>query len=68
MQRKEPIRQVLTARGLSVPWLAGATGYDIAYCYQVTNGHSPASTRFRRLCAIALKLPEDELFITEAVA
>lgn len=68
MRQKEPIREVLNKRGLSVPWLAGATGYGIAYCYQVTNGHRPVSARFRKLAAIVLKVPESELFREEAVA
>jgi transcriptional regulator with XRE-family HTH domain len=57
-----PIQGILAMREISKLALAQATGYTRQYVSMVVLGRVPAHATFRRRCAEALGMPEDELF------
>lgn len=63
--RVHPIRQIMRERGITMRALAVLTGYHWVSLCRSINGLLPACRRMRRACAMALNLPESELWLSE---
>lgn len=65
-QRTDPIWSVVGPEcPRSISWLAKQTGFGYQHIWNVRTGRGKASARFRAACALALNLPEKELFLDE---
>lgn len=60
-----PIWQRMTDEGRRFTWLAKSTGYAPEHLSRVFHKKLPATETLRAACALALGLPESELFHTE---
>lgn len=60
--RPHPILDVLADQGRKATWLAKRTGYSNEHLSRVFHRRLPATPTLRLACALALGLPESELF------
>lgn len=60
---EHPIWAVLKQRRLTEAWLADKTGFRPHSVYAVRTGRRPATERFRRACALALRMRVEQLFL-----